>query len=210
MTAPRPHLRRLGAVAVLGALLAGLLTALAQAPALACDCVDSTLRQSAGRADVVLRGRVLEQRGVEPARAGESGGATYVLEVDRVWKGTVDATDQARVEVSSSSGEASCGLGRLPEGRPVLLFATTPRSAGGELVANLCGGTTLATTSVVTQVERLLGEGTPVEPEPEAPPAVTGTVVGAEGEVDVVRLAAPGAAVALVGLLGLLVARRRA
>lgn len=205
MTATRPALHRAGVLAVLAALLAGLLTALTQAPALACSCADRTLRQQVQSADVVMRGRVVEQTNVEGRSPGQ---ATYVLEVDRVWKGTVQG---ARTEVSSSSGEASCGLGRLPEGRPVMLLATTPQPGAGT-VAGLCGGTTLATSSVVAQVVRVLGDGTPVdpEPEPEEPVELAGTVVGDEGDPDVVRLAAPGAAVVLVGLLGLLVARRRA
>jgi hypothetical protein len=167
------------------------------APALA-DCPaqeSSSLDQQAKAADAVFTGTVTDRRLDGDRRV-------YTLTVDRVYKGDV----AAETTVSTPRRSAQCGL-RLDDADYVF-FAT---SVGGELSADSRGGTAPATEARVHRVERLLGSGEPaVRPEPEE---ATLTLVAGE-PTTLGRLAAPGAALVIVGLLGLLLVaglgRRRA
>ncbi len=137
--------------------VARLLLALVGAPLLvvatggsasACSCANQSLQASRDRADVVLTGQVLRREAPTDARSSADP-ATYVVRVDRVFKGQARTTQEVVTAVSG----ASCGL-ELPGSGAVLLFARTgapetlvPSPAPGQLTASLCGGSRVGSTA---------------------------------------------------------------
>jgi hypothetical protein len=104
------------------------------------------------------------------------------------------------------SPQGDCDLRGLRVDRSYVFFVT---EEGAELRADRCGGTALADDKYVGQVEDVLGAGTPIGAAPPAdnPPPEFTRVADAEPET-LTRMAAPGIALVLVGLLGLVVVRR--
>ena len=185
-----PVLRRLLPALLLACVGLVLVPGAAQA---ACKCQAASIERSARQADVVLTGVMAGQRR-----------AVLSFEVDRIYKGEVTS---GTVDVVTPTN--SCGL-RLAEDESYLVFATQGRSG---LASQQCSGTTAARARVVDDVERALGPGEryrppqpPPDPEPVPP---TYTRLLHEPPPEFVRTAAPGAAIALVGLLGWFLVRRR-
>lgn len=174
-------------------LLAGGAVVLGQAPALACPADTGTTQTHVKDATDVFTGTVSDV-------ARHSSTVVYTVEVDRVYKGEV-ATSQVKVATSASS--RGCGLPDLASGRPYVFFAAPD---GSRLATDQRTGTATASEKLVAQVERLLGDGH--DPVPPAPRTAHLTRVGDAAPTSLTRLAAPGAALVLAGLLGLLVVRR--
>jgi hypothetical protein len=183
-------------------LVRGLLTALLMAfpvsagvvvatagPAAACSCRPSTLEEQTRRADVVFAGRVEEVTTVD-------GSFEYAVTATRAFKGQVER----QTAVASAKGTSSCGLGRLDTGTDYLFLA---RGDAAPYRTTTCDGSAPVSAARTTRIERLLGDGTPVEPPP--PPTAQRTLVEDSAPASFERLAAPGAAAVLVGLLGLVV-----
>lgn len=193
---PTRFLRLLTALALACALLA-VTGAPAQA---ACTCESESVARQAERADVVFSGVLRKQEGNRRRDV-------YTVDVERIYRGRVT---ESPVRVTSSARN-DCGLGRLRVDRGYVFFAARA-STNGDLASAECTGTSRATPSYVADVEQALGRGNripqPPAPEPSAPEPEF-TRVDETEPTPFTRLAAPGGAMVLVGLLGLLLFRRR-
>jgi len=187
------HVRRL--LTALALACSGLV--LTGTPAQACTCKDGdTVAQQARRADVVFSG-VLQTR---ERRARQE---VYTLDVQRVYQGRV-----AESAVDVASPTTSCGLGRLQADRAYVVFAT---GSGDGLESRKCTGTGRATPAYVADVERVLGPGRAIPDPPVDEPAPDPEYTRVDGSEppEFTRIAAPGGAMVLLGLLGLVLFRKR-
>jgi len=162
----------------------------------ACSCTAGTVQESAHRADAVFTGTLVDQ---STGRTGANGSkeTTYDIEAETVYKGEVTTAD-----VMVVSPRNACTLGGLEADQRYVFFVTED---GTSFTTNRCGGTDVADATLLRKVEKALGEGTDVGEQPAAEPekAVFTKVADAEPE-ELTRLAAPGAALVIIGLLGLL------
>lgn len=181
------------AAAMLLACLGLVLTASAPASA-DCTCKQGELEQQVDRADVVFIGTINEV-------GTEGNTTTYDITASRAYLGSPERSTQ----VVSVGGRNACGLGELAVGTTYVFLAT---GTGAPYDADSCGGTSVANPTKVEKIEKILGEGTSVEPPP--PPKAVRTKVEESAPAGFARMAAPGVAVALIGLLGLVVVRRLA
>ncbi len=159
----------------------------------ACSCAVPPVGKAARQADVVFTGTVLGQQRDQQR-------VELAFRVDRIYQGQVD---DDTVAVASPSD--SCGL-KLVDDQSYVVFAKESRTG---LVSEECYGTARASGRTLTALEKALGPGEKYQaPTPEpAEPVYTKLAPGSPP--DFARAAAPGAAMALVGLLGWFVVRRR-
>jgi hypothetical protein len=161
----------------------------------ACRCKDLSLPQQVNNAGAVFSGTLTMASG--PTTSGNRQTMSYDVKVDRVYKGDFSSP---RVTVKSDASGASCGLTGMTAGTRYLFFV---RVSDPDLFANSCGGTGPAKSARTQKIVALLGPGTtPIPPTPEE---ATFTPVADAEPYSLTRLAAPGAAMVLVGLLGLMV-----
>ncbi|UFN43106.1 hypothetical protein [Nocardioides okcheonensis] len=185
--------RALRLVAAMVIACTGLVLSVSAPASAACTCKQGQLAQQVKKADVVFIGTV-------DAVGSEGQGHTYTVTASRAYQGTPE-----RSTLVTSPGPDACGLGALKVGTTYVWLATGTASP---YTADSCGGTGVANPTKVQKVETLLGEGTPVAPPP--PPEAVLTKVEESAPPRFTRMAAPGAAAALIGLLGLVVVRRLA
>jgi len=163
------------------------------------DCVKDNAADAADVADAVFTGLVTSVR-----RTNRGPGiAEYsnTVQVELVYKGPIEVP--AVPVTTHRNSRNRPGLGPLQTGERYLFYVragTDALSAGG------CSGTGIAVAAQVTRVEEVLGEGQPPVP-PEQPEAKLDLVADAD-PADFTRSAAPGLALVLIGLLGLIVVRR--
>jgi hypothetical protein len=185
-----------GALTVLGGSTAG---ASASSPD---ECAGVTQVEAAESADVVFTGTVTSRERSKGPGAREF---AHEVEVELVFKGPI-STETVPV-VTRDPRRTIPGVGPLEEGEKYLVFGRVVEAEGSPvIVAGGCSGTTVADADSVTRVEGLLGAGRPPVP-PAAPEATFDRVDGAEPD-SFTRTAAPGLALVLIGLLGLVVVRR--
>jgi hypothetical protein len=189
---------------VLGAGLAALVVLAGGAPAHAAEphdkapvCPKVTVRQSTSAAMAVFSGVVSDVQ-KSPRTDGLPGAIyTQTVTVDLVYQGKVSTET---VTVQTDRDRTGCSLGALVKDTEYMFFVT---GNGDPWVATGISGTRPSTEAVVEHVTRLLGEGAPpIEPAPES---ATFTPVDTSEPQSLARAAAPGAALVVVGLLGLAV-----
>ena len=158
---------------------------LTQMPAHACSCVKhDTVQKQVKRADVVFAGRLVKGS----------------FAADTLWKGDLVSND-----VRVLPGAKSCALD-LKADRRYVVFAMTKQ---GSLVADSCSGTARASKPLVKKVTKVLGKGESLGPTDGEQTKPTYKPTGVGEPTSMTRLAAPGLAAILIGLLGLVFVRRR-
>jgi hypothetical protein len=198
-------LRRLMTL-LLGAAIAAFVVFLSGVPAHAAKphkrtplCPAVTVRDSSTAAMAVFDGTVTEVE--RQPRADGLPGAIYLqtVTVDLVYQGSISTET---VQVQTDRNRAGCSLGALTVDQEYMFFVT---GTGAPWVASGSSGTRPSSDTVVAQVVRLLGAGAPpIQPTPET---ATFKPVDTSDPGSLSRAAAPGGALILVGLLGLVVVR---
>lgn len=175
------------------AALAGCGVAVGASPAVA------DTQGDAKEASAVFTGTVTDVSVARP-QGGKPATATYDVQVETVFKGSISTET---VQVTSSRTSRACERLVLDPDRAYVFFVENDRSS---LTADTCGGTGPASGRLVAGVRQLLGEGRP--PVPAQPEQAVFTRVADAEPPTLTRTAAPGIALVLVGLLGLVVVRR--
>ncbi|MDR7252927.1 hypothetical protein J2X46_001912 [Nocardioides sp. BE266] len=183
---------RLAAALLLACL--GLVVTVSAPASAECTCKQGQLAQQVKKADVIFIGTV-------DAVATEGKDHTYSITASRAYQGEPERSTM----VESAGGRNACGLGALGVGTAYVFFATGTEAP---YQADSCGGTSVANPTKVQKIEKILGEGTSVEPPP--PPEAVFEKVEDSAPPGFARMAAPGAAAAIIGLLGLVLVRRLA
>jgi hypothetical protein len=162
-------------------------------------CPATTVKQDIKAADAVFRGVVTKVRSVH-------GGAThrtrdYRVAADRVYKGSL-VTDKVVVTARvRGTGPRACVLPTLAKGERYIFFAS---EKGAQLMATTA--TAKAGHHLTRQVVKQLGDGK--QPEVKPPATAQFTRVADASPPRMSKLLAPGAALVIVSLLGLLVVGR--
>lgn len=203
MTPVRRALAALASAALVGAALVGAAVVggavVTASPAAAAPapkrCPQPSLHQQIKQADVVFRGVVDKVRSVKGK--GDQRTRTYKVKADRVYQSSL-VTDA--VVVTAEVG-AKCPPPTLVEGKRYIFFVT---EEGSRLVST--PSTARATNKLTGQVVSKLGNG--AQPRPAPPATAEFTKVANAAPPRLSRLLAPGAALLILSLLGLLVVGR--
>jgi hypothetical protein len=159
------------------------------------DCASRTLDQDIKRADVVFRGVVTKVKSVHGS--GDQRTRSYRVKADRVYRSSL-VTD--KVTVTAAVG-TSCDVPTLEKNRRYIFFVT---EKGSQLLAS--PATARAGHELTRRVEARLGNG--VQPHSTPPATAEFTKVADASPPSLSRLVAPGVALVIVSLLGLLVVGR--
>ena len=167
----------------------------------ACSCKPGNVQQSAQRADAVFSG-LLQNQSTGPTGTDGARETTYEIEAETGYKGDIRTAD-----VVVTSPKNGCTLGKLEAERKYVFFVTMD---GAAFTTDRCGGTGPANPTLVRKVEQVLGTGSQLgAPPPAEAEAAEFTKVDDAEPDSLTRLAAPGVALVIVGLLGLVFVRLR-
>ncbi len=183
----------LASVLVVSGLVFAFAAPASAAPAAPCSCKVKPLPAALKAADLVVTGTVA-------ALDDDSTPESFTLTLNRVYQGKVE-TGTATFDQS-----ATCPATDLQLGQEWLIVAVQPKAADARPRVSRCSGSRPLTDGALVKVETALGTGS-AAPKPP-PPTATFTTIETAGPERFRRLAAPGAAMALIGLLGLVVVRR--
>ncbi|MEN8706234.1 hypothetical protein BKA08_001377 [Nocardioides marinisabuli] len=195
-------------VAVLlgSALLLGLGALLAPAGATGEKCdSDTTVSSQARQAAAVFTGSVVSSS-AERRSGGQRGvDLTHQVAVDLVYKGTSRITD-IEVEVMTTRSSGGCDLGRLQDGTTYVFFVSADPDTEGVFVAAGDSGTAASDAALLREVEDIFPN--PKPPVAAEPPSAEFERLELDEPTPLTRALAPGAALVLIGTLGLVLARR--
>jgi hypothetical protein len=192
--------RRLLGTTACAALASATLLATSPGPAVArtlAPCPQPSLHRQIKQADVVFRGVVDKVRPVHGKADHRT--RTYKVTADRVYRSSL-VTDS--VVVTADVG-TTCPPATLARGKRYIFFVT---EQGSRLVST--ASTARATPKLTDAVVAKLGSG--VQPHPAPPAKAEFTKVAHAAPPALSRLLAPGAALLVLSLLGLLVVGRMA
>lgn len=184
--------------------LVGVAAVAAPAQAKACTCQPTGVRAHAQQADAVFTGLATDSvRDTTGAGKRARDVRRTTVEVDRIYQGAVA---DSPVEITSPWRASDCGLGQLPPGEMWVFFVD---GQGTAFTADRCGGSRAATNESLQVVEAALGAGEVIVEPVAEPPPLEFTDVETAAASPLGRLVAPGAAVTIIGLLGLMLVRAR-
>lgn len=188
--------------ALLALVLAGSIV-LAGGPPAGADPRSEEVEQRAGRVEAVFTATVVtEDVVVLGTGPRERRVRRYTAAVEQVFQGTVTGSPVA-ISLVQRTG---CTLPRVTTEAPWVFFVD---GRGTQFRGTTCGGTRPVTAGYLRVVEGALGPGEAVAEPTAEPPPLDWTKVSTTDPPALGRLVAPGAALAIVGLLGLAVVRRR-
>ncbi len=199
-----PTLYRLPGRLLAALLVAGACVLIGPAPsgadAAPCTCTGSTTQDHVKAASAVFTGEVLDVTALG-GNAQDGFSRVSTVKVTRVYSPKdYELITTENVDVMTPGSYGTCAS-PLRQGQTYIFFVESNEG----LTATGCGGTAPATAALATQVERLLGSGRP--PVPPEPTTAELTPVNTDDPASLTRVAAPGLALVIIGLLGLAVVR---
>jgi hypothetical protein len=163
----------------------------------ACSCVSRQLPKQVQAAEAIFTGVVMSS-----AKSEDGSAMTYKVKVGESLKDEVDSPAQVR----TSTRRNGCPVDEMLVDRRYLVMGTVQ---GNAIEVDSCGGTALLTPDLLLDVQKQLGDSGSIG-QPQAPTKATITRVDDSEPPSFARLAAPGGALAIIGLLGLVLLGRKA
>lgn len=140
----------------------------------ACDCKVLSFEEAVEQADLIAEITIRSGEGTDQSTEP----VVYRAAVERVWKGE----ETREIQFSTSAHVASCGLGAIPIGETLLVWAS---GSDGSYSSTWCALPSDAEDDVRAQLTREIGEPAdltdiPLEPieEPMSPVVTVGLVLG--------------------------------
>lgn len=140
----------------------------------ACDCKVLSFEEAVEQADLIAEITIRAGEGTDQSTEP----VVYRAAVERVWKGE----ESREIQFSTSAHVASCGLGAIPIGETLLVWAS---GSDGSYSSTWCALPSDAEDDVRAQLTREIGEPAdltdiPLEPieEPMSPVVTVGLVLG--------------------------------